>query len=758
MTPTILSVLIEFAIAHPWIVAGRIAIALVLVYGVVSYRRLYKESRQAALDSAALIENLTEGVYRSSPDGRQLSANRALVRLNGYETEAEQLAAVRDIAKEWYVDPDRREDFKARMEQDGYVEDFVSEIYRHKTRERIWISESARVVKDAKTGKIKHYEGSVREITDSIRRLEIEERFRKLTDMVPGGLFQLVRNPNGTFTAPYVSSGFCRTVGIAETESVSDPTSYFHTVHPDDRQRYLLSLRESGLNLTVWNVEYRVIDTDGVERWLDVVAQPERTGRTVTWYGYIYDITERKRQELEIEEMAYVDPLTGLPNRRVLMDRLSQTMTDCKRRNLFGAAIFIDLDHFKDLNDTHGHEVGDMFLVQVAERLQQTVRGGDTVARIGGDEFVVLLQSVGQEDWIARDNTMAVADKIMSAMREPYQLKKLGYKSTASLGAVIYDGTQDSPDAILTQADQAMYEAKSGGRDSIGTAFAIKTGETEANGEEELLASDLARALRRRELELKYQPQVDRNGNLVGAEGFIRWPHPEHGTIRADRLLPLAKKAGLSTDLDILAMNIAVETLALWSRTPGLETVRLAVNAGTSFLLDEGAIEQISSLIDEHRVRPGMLTIEITEQVHRSARENIETRMTALKEAGIRFSLDDFGSGYSSITYLKQLAFDEVKIEGAFVSGIDGDEDNEALVKTILAMAGTLGITAVAEHVESERQEAFLRAYGCDVFQGRYYGGAMSFDEFTTFADENRQRPTPDRPPDETDLSTGKAG
>ena len=296
------------------------------------------------------------------------------------------------------------------------------------------------------------------------------------------------------------------------------------------------------------------------------------------------------------------------------------------------------------------------------------------------------------------------------------------------------------------------------GGDSIGTVFAVRAGETEANGEEELLASDLARAIRRRELELKYQPQVDRNGNLVGAEGFIRWPHPEHGTIRADRLLPLAKKAGLSTDLDILAMNIAVETLALWSRTPGLEAVRLAVNAGTSFLLDEGAIEQINGLVDEHRIRPGMLTIEITEQVHRSARENIETRMTALKEAGIRFSLDDFGSGYSSITYLKQLAFDEVKIEGAFVSGIDGDEDNGALVKTILAMASTLGITAVAEHVESERQEAFLRAYGCDVFQGRYYGGAMSFDEFTTFADENRQRRAQDSPAEESDLPAGKAG
>ncbi len=740
MPPTILTVLVEFAIAHPWIVAGRFAIALALIYGILSYRRLYKRSKQAALDSAELIENLTEGVYRSSPEGKQLSANRALVELNGYDNEAEQLSAVKDIAREWYVDPERREEFKKLMERDGRVEDFVSEIYRHKTRERIWISESARLVRHPKTGDIRHYEGSVRNISDSIRRLEIEERFRKLSDMVPGGLFQLVRNPNGTFSAPYVSSGFCQTVGIEDTEQVSDPLSYFHNVHPEDRKLYITSLRDSGRKLNVWNTEFRIVDRDGQEHWLEVVAQPERTDRTVTWYGYIYDITVRKRQELEIEEMAFVDPLTGLPNRRVLMDRLTQTIADCKRRNLSGAAIFVDLDHFKDLNDTHGHEVGDMFLTQVANRLQEAIRGGDTVARIGGDEFVVLLQSVGKEDWSARENTLAVANKLMAALREPYQLKKLGYKSTASMGAVIFDGSQENAEKVLTQADQAMYEAKTNGRDSIGTAFMAGGDGIDTEDGDELLATDLARAIRCQELELKYQPQVDCNGKLVGAEGFLRWPHPVHGTIRADRLLPLAKKAGLTTDLDLVAMNIAVETLAIWSRTPGLEATRLAVNAGTAFLIDEVAIERIGTLVDEHRIRPGMLTIEITEQVHRNARENIETRMAALKKIGIRFSLDDFGSGYSSITYLKQLEFDEVKIEGAFVTGIDGDEDNEALVKTILAMAGTLGITAVAEHVESEHHETFLRAYGCDVFQGRYYGGAMSFDEFVQYAEANRQQ------------------
>lgn len=741
MDSSVLTALIEFAVAHPWIVAARFAILIALVAGIVSYRRMYRASIQAAAENAALIDNLTEGVYRSSPDGQQLSANRALVKLNGYDTETEMLASVGDIGTEWYVDPKRRAEFQSILAEDGRVENFVSEIYRHKTRERIWISESARTVHDPKTGDVIRYEGSVREVTDSIRRREIEERFRKLTDMLPGGLFQLVRDADGVFSAPYVTSGFCRTVGIEETDNVDDPLSYFNNIDPADRESYVKSLRESGRNLSTWNTEFRITDQDEQTRWLHVVAQPEKSGKTITWHGYISDVSVRKQQELEIEEMAFVDPLTGLPNRRVLMDRLAQAVSDCKRRSYLSAALFVDLDHFKHLNDTHGHETGDMFLVKVAERLQDAVRGGDTVARIGGDEFVLLLNSIGTDDQSARENALAIAEKILGSLRKSYRLGKLSYKSTASLGAVIFDGSVDNVEQILNQADQAMYEAKTGGRDTVGTLF-VSSGSADQESEADVteLALELDSAIKQRELFLRFQPQVDRKGALVGAEGFLCWNHPERGNLRSKRLLQIAKAAGLATDLDLVAMEIAVETLAIWSRTPGLETVRLAVNAGASFMLDERAPGVISGLIEQHRIRPGMLTIEITEQVHRSARTSVESRMAALRSAGVRFSLDDFGSGYSSITYLKQLNFDEVKIEGSFVAGIDGNEDNEALVKTILAMADTLGVTAVAEHVESESQQAFLRAYGCDIFQGRFYADAMDGEAFAKFAETNLEK------------------
>ncbi len=734
MIPAVLSDLVEFAYAHPWIVAARIAIALGLIIGVLAYRRLYMKSKQAASENAALIDHLTEGVYRSSPDGKQLSANRALVRLNGYESEAEQLAAVTDIAKEWYVDSNRRDEFKTLLEQDGQVENFVSEIYRHKTRERIWISESARIVRDPKTDEVLRYEGSVREITDSIKRFEIEERFRKLTDMLPGGLFQLVRGPDGTFTAPYVSSRFCRTVGIEETESVSNPLSYFHNIHPDDRDHYAATLRQSGTKLSTWNVEFRLAKSGEEERWLHVVAQPERSDRTITWHGYVADITVRKRQEIEIEEMAYVDPLTDLPNRRFLMDRIEQVAADCQRKKQYAAGVYVDLDHFKDLNDMHGHETGDLFLVQVADRLNEATRRGDTVARIGGDEFFVLLQPIGNEERLAKENAVSVADEILRSLREPYQIERLTYKASASLGVVVFDGITGDAEGILKQADQAMYEAKSTGRDAIGTAFASLAEDSDETTDDEVLGNQLPSAIRQRELTLQFQPQVDKRGELVGAEGFLHWLHPQQGSLPAGRFVPIARRIGVSTELDLLAIEIAIETLSIWQRSPGLQTLRLAVNAGVQFLLDERSYVQIRTMIEQHRIRPGMLTIEITEQVQRSARDVMEKQMSALKELGIRFSLDDFGSGYSSITYLRQLNFDEVKIEGAFVAGINGDEDNEALVKTILAMAGTLDITAVAEHVDNKSQQDFLRAYGCDVFQGKFYGEAMDSDVFFRYA------------------------
>jgi len=350
----------------------------------VHFRMLYRRSEEEQKNQRDLVENLHEGVYRSSLDGRQLSANRALVRLNGYESEAEMLASVGDIAKEWYVVPSRRTEFRRLLSRDGVVRDFVSEVHRHKTRERIWVSESARLVRDRKTGKPLFYEGSVREITETVTRLQAEERLSKLSSQIPGGLIQFVRHTDGSYTVPYMSSGFRALYGLSEDEDFLSPQEITAMVHPDDRQAFLDNARSGHRPDASWDQEYRVTLRDGTTRWLQINAKPEVIDSGVMWHGYISDITARKTTETEIEKLAFFDPLTGLPNRRMFMDRMARAVARCRERETSGAVLFIDLDNFKALNDTRGHDVGDTFLIQVAERLKGCVGPADTVARIGG--------------------------------------------------------------------------------------------------------------------------------------------------------------------------------------------------------------------------------------------------------------------------------------------------------------------------------------------------------------------------------------
>jgi diguanylate cyclase (GGDEF)-like protein/PAS domain S-box-containing protein len=725
-------ILAEIANTPPWMIAARVSIAIVLLLGLLGYRRIYRETRRAARRNAELIDNLSEGVYRCTVEGLPVTANRALVRLLGFDSEPELLSTRFDSASGWYVEAARRTEFKNLLWRDGVVENFVSEIYRLKTGERIWISESARLVRDDDTGRVRWYEGSVREITDSVRRRELEDRFRKLTSLLPGGLFQLVRDPDGRFSLPYVSGGFCRTIGVPEADHIDNPRAYFSRIDERDRKLCLRSLNHSGQTLEAWSCEFRIVRHSGKRRWLHIIAQPETHGDgSTTWHGYLSDITERKQQELRIAELAYFDPLTKLPNRRVMIERMTQTLAECRRHGRHSALLYIDLDRFKGLNDTHGHEAGDQLLMKVAGRLRNTVRAEDTVARIGGDEFVVILKSMSESQAAARQSALAAAEKLLAEIRRPMQIGGLRYTTSASIGAVTFDGSERKIDDVLKRADLAMYEVKTGRRDGVavcGTAAASGGGPVE-------LAAELKRAIAERELQLYVQPQVDRKGNIVGGEGLLRWPSPERGLLLPDQFVPLAQNCGLSADLDLLAVDLAVSMLAGWAGRRSMSGLRLSVNVRTATLHDPERAAQIASLLAERGVPADKLTLEITEQAGYSDKTGLQESMGMLRALGVRFSLDDFGSGYGSITYLKQMQFDEVKIDGKVVTDIDGGDDDRALVRTILAMAATLGLTTVAEHVESERQEQFLRAYGCDVFQGYLYAGAMAAPKFVEFAE-----------------------
>ncbi|MFZ1773796.1 MAG: EAL domain-containing protein [Rhizobiaceae bacterium] len=709
-----------------WLVSANVIFSVLLCLWILRYRALYLKWRQQAADSKALIDNLAEGVYRSNIEGQLLCANAAQVRLNGYSTEAELIASVKDVASEWYVEPNRRAEFQAILARDGHVRDFISEIYRHKTRERIWISECAHLMRDQATGLAVGYEGSVREITHTVQKAQLEDRLRKLADQVPGGLFQLVLRPDNSFHAPYVSSGFMRLYGLAEGESIADAAPLLECIHPDDREAHVARVLESAETLNPFSHEYRLV-INGCEKWVTSHATPERVGEDIVWSGYVGDTSARKSYEISIETLAYFDTLTGLPNRRMLLDRLSQAAAGCARRKDLGALLFVDLDNFKALNDTFGHDAGDDYLAEVAKRLRSVVRKNDTVARIGGDEFVIIIEDIGADRENGPKRAEITAQKALDALRAPVHLGSVRYNGFASIGIVIFDGTETRVDELLKRADLAMYEAKAAGRNGIIT-FNPEALSREADRSK--LLQDLREAILAGDLDLHFQPQVNRHGAICGAEALVRWAHPVHGLLTPERFVPMAEQSGLGEALSAAVLANGIKTLARWQADPATSHLKLSLNVNATAFANGQFGALLKRQVAESVVDASALTLEFSEKLQTRDKEQLAARMNDIKALGVRFSLDDFGAGYSSIANMKALPWDEVKIDGAFVADIENSEHGGALVRTILAMAKSLGLAAVAEHVESEKQESLLRAYGCDLFQGYLYAGALNAEAF----------------------------
>jgi diguanylate cyclase (GGDEF)-like protein/PAS domain S-box-containing protein len=647
--PSFYLLLLEAA-GRPKLLAAAFAVLAALLGLLLRrYRRLYLTARDEQANTGDLIENLSEGIYRSSLEGKQLRANRALVKLNGYASEAEQIAGVTDIGKEWYVDPKRRDEFRDILAREGRVENFVSEIYRHKTRERIWITESARLVR-SKSGKPLYYEGSVREITETVKRLQLEEQVQKLTSQLPGALFQFVTGPDGSSQIVYASASLTRITGLTADEYTARPQCFSELVVPADVEAFRLSIRAAAETMTGWDHEFRICARDGVEKWVRVTAQPETHPDGLIWHGYFNDISMRKRHEMEIEKLAFYDPLTKLPNRRLFLDRMAQSITSCERRGVCGALLFIDLDNFKTLNDTQGHDLGDKYLIQVARRLQECTSVADLVARIGGDEFVVLLGENDDDRAHGTRHAITVANKIVAAFHGGFELDGLNHVGSASVGVVVFDGKEKTADEILKRADIAMYEAKAAGRNGL-ALFDPATLDREA--ERYNLLADLRLAFDRDELELNFQAQVDDERTVTGAEALVRWHHPKLGLVMPDRFVPLVEQSGLNERFTAYVLEKGIETLARWQRGPETAALRLALNVSVQSFRSDRFVPTLAALIEAHGVDATLLTLELTEHVMATDQAHLARQMTALKELGVRLSLDDFGTGYSSLAYLR---------------------------------------------------------------------------------------------------------
>ncbi len=439
------------------------------------------------------------------------------------------------------------------------------------------------------------------------------------------------------------------------------------------------------------------------------------------------DISGRKAAEDEARYLAFYDALTQLPNRRLLVDRLQQVLVNGLRSGLTTAVLFVDLDNFKTLNDTRGHEVGDLLLKEVAQRLRGCVREQDTVARLGGDEFVVVLQNLSGEAPEAAAQTRTLGELILAQLRQPYDLAGHEHHFSASIGATLLRHHRGSVDEVLKQADMAMYRAKDAGRNTL--RF-FDPDMQQAVNRRALLETELHNGLRQSQFMLLYQPQVDSDGHITGAEALVRWRHPVHGMVSPAEFIPLAEESGLILPLGHWVMQTALHQQASWRQDPQFAHLSLAINVSARQFLQEDFVAQVLALLQGTGADPAQIKLELTESLLLDNVDNVIATMQALKAHGLGFSLDDFGTGYSSLSYLKRLPLDQIKIDQGFVRDVLLDPSDAAIARSIIGLAGSLGLDVIAEGVETTEHFQFLLSHGCQAFQGYLFGRPLTLEDF----------------------------
>jgi diguanylate cyclase (GGDEF)-like protein/PAS domain S-box-containing protein len=469
-----------------------------------------------------------------------------------------------------------------------------------------------------------------------------------------------------------------------------------------------------------------------VQRWFEIRVYPSTEGLAV----YFRDVTERKRAEDEIQYLALYDSLTGLPNRRLLRDRVQHAFVASARHHQQGALMFIDLDDFKALNDTLGHQEGDRLLQQVASRLSACLRDEDTVARFGGDEFVVVLTELHERREEAACQAEAIAEKIRLALNRPYRLTEQQRHVSSSIGIALFSGQDETVDDVMKRADLALYRAKAAGRNTLRLFDPDMQAAIHARV---ALEGELRDALLGSEFVPYYQPQYDSDWRLTGAEALVRWRHPLRALVKPAEFVPLAEETGLILDLGRAMLAAACEQLAVWAKRPDTARLCMSVNISAREFRHPEFVNRVLAALEASGADPERLRLELTETVLLDDIEDIIRKMTLLRDRGVSFSLDDFGTGYSSLYYLKRLPLDQLKIDQRFVRDVLTDASDAAIVRSVVGLAQNLGLTAVAEGVETLEVRDFLAAHGCCAYQGYLFGGPLAIAEFETLIGRDRQ-------------------
>jgi diguanylate cyclase (GGDEF)-like protein/PAS domain S-box-containing protein len=686
-------------------------------------QRLAKQRLSEQDNYEALFHNSIDGVMLTHPDGRVLAANAAACAMLGYSEvelcrrgrrgllDASDPRMVGLLAERTATGRARGELRMLRANGEAFEVDISSSIYTDR---------DGRLLASAVFRDNSERRSWARRLEESLALLH------NLAQRVPGVIYQYRLYPDGRSSFPFASDGLWGIYELTPEQVKEDATPVFTRLHPDDLQAVADAIATSAATLQPWRQEYRVLLPAQGERWRLGEAQPERLADgSVLWHGFITDVTERKQAEARTHQLAYFDALTGLPNRRMLIERIENALHAATRSGQFGALLFLDLDNFKQINDARGHSVGDSLLKQVAARLSGELRGEDLVARLGGDEFVVLAGNLGSDADAAALHARVVAEKVRELLESPVVIDGAAYGSTGSVGITLFPKQGESVDDLLREADIAMYRAKGAGRNRIAFFETAMQAEVE---ERLALEQGLKQAMAAGRMAVHVQPQFDCAGREIGAELLLRWTDPRRGAVPPTLFIPVAEETGLILPLGEFVIRQACETLNRL-RATGRQTP-LSVNVSPRQFRKDDFVERVRALLAETGAPATGLIFEVTEGLLIDDWQATLARMSELVALGIRFSIDDFGTGYSSLGYLKKLPLFELKIDRSFVADTPEDPSDTAIVQSVLSVARHLGLRVVAEGVETQAQADFLRANHCDAMQGFLFARPMPLGEW----------------------------
>ncbi len=667
------------------------------------------ESNHAEKRYRSIFHNAVEGIFLTTPRGRYLDVNPALAAMYGFSSPNEMIHHFKDIKQQLYVDPGRRDEFTRILKRDKKVTGFESQV-RKKDGEVIWITENARAV-HGENGKISYYEGTVMDISarkQAERDLEVQRAyFSQLFENSPQAIVVIDKKRN----VVGCNKAFEELFGYRSEDILGFGMRTF--IVPEELLVECEDVRNSILAGKTVQCETNRRHRNGKLIPVSMIGFPIRIGEKINGIIYIYqDISERKSFEKQITHQAFHDSLTGLPNRALFAERLDRALERNRRRpELFYALLMIDLDKFKAINDSFGHPAGDQLLIQVGKRLSSCIRAMDTVARLGGDEFAVIL-----EEFTSQQELIHVAERMHLSLSEPFTFESEPILSGASVGIVPNMAEYTSTDDIMRDADIAMYQAKQKGR---GILLFNKRMHQEII-ESISLESELREVLARDGLTLYYQPIVSvADESLEGFEALARWEHPLRGMIPPDRFIPIAEETGLIIDLGKWVITEACGKLKSWQNTiDKARELTMSVNVSIQQFAKPGLVEHVMDVLQQNDLNPACLKMEVTESVFMQDATHTINELNRLRSLGIQIAIDDFGTGYSSLSYLRRLPVDQLKIDRSFINGFENPRENDQIVRSIIGIAASLGLSVIAEGVENREQFDRLRALNCDKVQG----------------------------------------